>query len=66
MRFQSPLVWVPVVVASAASAYTPAQTWGTDILAARGLQNLAISLIEAAQEGTGSCTLRDISVRREW
>jgi len=64
MRFQS---WAPLLVASAASAFTPASTTATDLLAANGLLNLAINEIEQVFEGTaGSCSLSNVAVRREW
>jgi tyrosinase len=78
MRFLS---LAPLLVASAASAYnsgpnynygsdsgfTPASTTSTDLLAANGLLNLAISQIQNAFQGKqGSCTLANAAVRREW
>jgi tyrosinase len=64
MRVQS---LAPLLVAAAASAFTPASTTSTDLLAANGLLNLAINQIELAFEGKqGSCTLANVAVRREW
>ena len=67
MRFQS-TVWVPVLAASAAVAFTPASTVQTDILAAKGLFNLAVYEFEQAVSGQkqGSCSLSNVAVRREW
>jgi tyrosinase len=54
-------------VASAASAFTPASTAKTDFLAAKGLVNLAINQIEKAFKGqSGTCTLANAHVRKEW
>ncbi|KAH8779134.1 tyrosinase [Hyaloscypha sp. PMI_1271] len=64
MRFQS---WAPLLLAPAASAFTPASTTSTDLLAAKGLLNLAINQIQQAFHGKqGSCTLANVAVRREW
>ena len=64
MRFQN---LAPFLVASAASAFTPASTTSTDLLAANGLLNLAVNQIEQAFTGKqGSCTLANVAVRREW
>ncbi|KAF8851192.1 tyrosinase [Acephala macrosclerotiorum] len=67
MRFQSS-VWAPVLAASAAVAFTPASTVQTDILAAKGLLNLAAYEFEQAVAGQkqGSCSLSNVVVRREW
>jgi tyrosinase len=67
MRFHSRTAWAPLLAASAASAYTPASTAQTDLLAGKGLLNLAISEVEAAFSGQKSeCTLQNVAVRREW
>lgn len=69
MRFQSLRVLVPVIAASAASAatFTPASTIQTDILAATGLFNLAVYEFELSVQGkAGSCSLSNVSVRKEW
>ncbi|KAN0106125.1 Di-copper centre-containing protein [Hyaloscypha variabilis] len=64
MRFQT---LAPFLVASGASAFTPASTTSTDLLAANGLINLAINQIELAFTGKqGSCTLANAAIRREW
>lgn len=66
MRFQSLSVWAPVL-ASAASAFTPASTIQTDILAATGLFNLAVYEFEQSLKGKSStCSLSNVSVRKEW
>lgn len=67
MRFQTKSLWAPLMLVSAASAFTPASTTSTDFLAAQGLINLAINQIELAFQGKeGSCTLANAAVRREW
>lgn len=67
MRFQS-TVWAPVLAATAAVAFTPASTVQTDILAAKGLLNLAVYQFEQAVAGKnqGTCSLTNVSVRKEW
>ncbi len=67
MRFQTSKVWAPLLAASVAVAFTPASTTSTDLLAAKGLLNLAINEVELALEGKqGSCNLANVAVRREW
>lgn len=67
MRFYSFAAVTAPLLASAATAYTPASTFGTDILAAEGMLNLAAYQLEQAFKGnTGSCTLQNVAVRREW
>jgi tyrosinase len=67
MRFHSRAVWAPLLAASAASAYSPASTGQTDLLAGKGLLNLAISEVEAAfSDQKSKCTLQNVAVRREW
>jgi tyrosinase len=66
MRFHTSALLAPLMVANAA-AFTPASTTQTDLLAAKGLVNLAINQIEKAFTGTKStCTLANAHVRREW
>jgi tyrosinase len=66
MRFSSPALWVPLL-AYAVTAFTPASTANTDVLAANGLLNLAVYELEQALQGKqGSCTLSNVAVRREW
>lgn len=65
MRLQIAL-WAPLLT-SAATAYTPASTTQTDLLAAKGLLNIGVSQIQLAVKGQlGSCTLANVAVRREW
>lgn len=55
------------LLASAATAFTPASTTATDALAANGLLNLAIYEIEQALAGNqGTCTLSNVAIRKEW
>ena len=66
MRFQD-LAFCVSLLAPAASAFTPASTTATDVLAANGLLNLAIYEVEQALAGNqGTCTLSNVAIRREW
>lgn len=65
----SPLLFTPLLALALASAtaYKPADTSATDLLAAKGLLNLAGYEIQQAFEGkSGSCNLGNVAVRREW
>jgi tyrosinase len=65
MRLQS-VLWAPLL-ASAATAYTPASTTQTDLLAANGFLNLGINQLQLALSGKlATCTLANVAVRREW
>jgi tyrosinase len=65
MRLSS-VVWAPMLALTAA-AYKPAPTTDTDVLAAKGLLNLAIWEVQQALQGKqDSCTLANVAVRREW
>lgn len=69
MRFSVPVAIAPLVALSAATSttYKPAATVDTDILAAKGLLNLAIYEVQQAFQGNqGSCTLGNVAIRREW
>ncbi|KAH6671794.1 tyrosinase [Halenospora varia] len=69
MRFSVPVAIAPLVALSAATGttYKPAATVDTDILAAKGLLNLAIYEVQQAFQGNqGSCTLGNVAIRREW
>lgn len=59
--------WLAVLpLASLADcAYTPASTKGTDDLAAKGVENVAISQRRQGL-GWGDCTLKNAAVRKEW
>lgn len=64
MRLQ---ILAPLLAAGAATAFTPASTTATDLLAANGLFNLAVNQIESTVQGqAGSCTLSSVAIRREW
>jgi tyrosinase len=66
MRFQTQALCASLL-ASAATAFTPASTTATDLLAAKGLLNLAIYEVEQAAAGNHStCTLSNVAIRREW
>jgi len=59
------LAWASMLtVLSTTSAWTPASTIATDLLAASGLVKLAA--YEAGHSGPGQCTLDNISIRQEW
>jgi len=69
MFFQFSAVVAPLLLASSASAatFTPASTTATDLLAGKGLLNLAIYQIGQAIQGkTQTCNLGNAAVRREW
>lgn len=66
MRFSSSVALAPLLAVSAASSW-PALTIDTDILAAKGLLNLASYQITQLFAGVKqTCTLANASVRREW
>jgi tyrosinase len=66
MRFSSTVALAPLLAVSAASS-TPALTIGSDILAAKGLLNLASYQIHQLFNGVKqTCTLANASIRREW
>lgn len=62
MRVTSAVAITPLV--SAAAAWTPASTTGTDILAAEGLVKLAV--YQHNNPSPSGCTLENAYVRREW
>ncbi|KAH9207630.1 tyrosinase [Leptodontidium sp. 2 PMI_412] len=69
MLFQSSAAWAPLLLASSASAglFVPASTTATDLLAGKGLLNLAINQIGQAIQGNQQpCNLGNAAVRREW
>jgi tyrosinase len=67
MRFQSSALLAPLLASAASATYVPASTWGTDVLAAKGLLNLAVYEVQQALAGSSdSCTLSNVAVRREW
>ncbi|RDL39904.1 Di-copper centre-containing [Venustampulla echinocandica] len=67
MRLQRLTVWAAPLVAVTSAITLPASTLGTDLLAAKGLINLAVNGIEKAFKGQqGSCTLANVAVRKEW
>ncbi|KAH6715943.1 tyrosinase [Leptodontidium sp. MPI-SDFR-AT-0119] len=69
MLFQSTAAWAPLLLASSASAglFVPASTTATDLLAGKGLLNLAINQIGQAIQGNQQpCNLGNAAVRREW
>lgn len=66
MRFQASALcaslFAPTVI-----AFTPASTTATDVLAGKGLLNLAIYEVEQALSGNqGTCTLSNVAIRKEW
>jgi tyrosinase len=66
MRFQI-LAVSASLLASTATAFTPASTTATDQLAAKGLLNLAVYEIQQALAGNqGTCTLSNVAIRKEW
>lgn len=61
------LLWTGALVAASASAvnaWSAASTTQTDILAAKGLLNLAA--YELLGHSTATCSLKNVSVRKEW
>lgn len=66
MKFS--IVTAAVASASAVNGlWLPDNTFGTDLLAAKGLLNLGISqLINGLGLDTNTCSLRNAVVRREW
>ncbi|KAI9744548.1 MAG: hypothetical protein M1818_002077 [Claussenomyces sp. TS43310] len=68
MRLEKRALWALVLVPAAqVSAYTPAPTIETDILAANGFLNLANYQLKQAFSGARpTCTLQNVAVRREW
>lgn len=65
MRLVS-VAWV-LLLALTSAAYQPAPTTDTDVLAAKGLLNLAVREIQQVLQGKqDSCTLANVAVRREW
>jgi tyrosinase len=66
MRFQTQILCASLL-ASAVATFTPASTTATDVLAAKGLLNLAIYEVEQALAGKqGTCTLSNVAIRKEW
>ncbi|RDL40550.1 Di-copper centre-containing [Venustampulla echinocandica] len=66
MRLQHVPAWASLLALTSAT-YQPASTFGTDLLAAKGLINLAVHGIEQAAQGKqGSCTLANVAIRKEW
>lgn len=54
-------------VTTASALWTPASTIGTDLLAGKGLLNVAINqLVNGAGKDTNTCSLRNAVLRREW
>src|SRR6266536_3282561 len=67
MRFQPSPLLAPVLVSAASATYVPASTWGTDVLVAKGLLNLAVYEVQQALAGSSdSCSLSNVAIRREW
>ncbi|KAH8808754.1 hypothetical protein F5884DRAFT_381033 [Xylogone sp. PMI_703] len=67
MRFSSFAAVSAPLLASTTAAYISAPTFGTDLLYGQGMLNLAAYEIKQAFSGVkSSCTLQNVSVRREW
>lgn len=66
MRFQASALCASLL-ASTVIAFTPASTTATDVLAAKGLLNLAVYEVEQALAGNqGTCNLANVAIRKEW
>lgn len=67
MRFTTATAVALTSVSAASAFWFPASTIGTDLLAGKGLLNLAIDqLINGLGHDTSSCSLRNSALRREW